>query len=164
MRRVRFLTLTQRQSKEPFRIFKNPKRMFGRKARGLFNRKCWKVKGKVGEVKLGQVRMVPVRKCMDGFLTLGVRNPSIRASRKSRNSKGSPSLPRKIFKTFKIFKIGDYRGDNLGSNKMLLQQVVVLSIEGFLTLRVRNPSITGCRKSRNSRGSPSLPRKTFKIF
>ena len=118
MRRVRFLTLTLKKYQGAFRIFKNPKRMFGRKARGLFNRKCWKDKGRVGKNSLGKARRVTVRKYIDGFLTLGVRNPSIRASRKSRNSKGSPSLPRKIFKAFKKFKIGNF---SLGSNKMLLQ-------------------------------------------
>ena len=117
MRRVRFLTLTLKKDKGAFRIFKNPKRIFGRKAKGLFNRKCWKDKGKVGKDSIGKVRMVTVREYIDGFLTLGVRNPSIRASRKSRNSKGSPSLPRKIFKAFKKFKIGNF---SLGSNKMLL--------------------------------------------
>ena len=118
MRRVRFLTLTLKKVKEAFRIFKNPKWIFGGKARGLFNRKCWKDKGRVGKDSIGKVRMVTVREYIDGFLTLGVRNPSIRASRKSRNSKGSPSLPRKIFKAFKKFKIGNF---SLCSNKLLLQ-------------------------------------------
>ena len=113
--------------------------MFGRKARGLFNRKCWKVKGKAG--KVGKVRMLTVNTVIEGFLTLGVRNPSIRGLRKSRSSKGSPSLPKKFFKVLVIFKIGKFRGELLGSNKMLQWVLARGFIEGFLTLRVRNPPI-----------------------
>ena len=97
MRRVRFLTLTLKKDKGAFRIFKNPKRIFGGKARGLFNRKCWKDKGRVGKDSIGKVRMVTVREYIDGFLTLRVRNPPIRRPRKPGILKENPRLNRLNF-------------------------------------------------------------------
>ena len=129
--------------------------MFGRKAKGLFNRKCWKVKGKAGKVKVGKVRVVTVNTVIEGFLTLGVKNPSIRGLRKS-------SFPKNFFKALIIFKIFRFRGELLGSNKMLQWVLERVFIEGFLTLRVKNPPIHRLSKPEILRENPRL--KSLNIF